>query len=307
MDAFAIGRPTEAGAVPGVAIPAFIRNMGYHFATVDAYSDGAIDAWGFLDRPLFRAKVRTGWVATAPILGSTLCIYDLGWATVAEGRWLLTPDDVLDRVEEAIRQLNPEGTDLLDMQGTDIELRGNVKYRKLGYTFKKPYVPGNLMLYGERTLIFRSTANGFLLDNWFVFKDGSSRIGNAEPLVDLRDVMLRTSSGELSTSVPDGALVQLGDLGSFRVSGGRWLVDIGERCREMLDLLAQAQGFPSSRMVCSDAFKLFLKEPTEENRARLRVAYEAVPVHLRQLLGGMDEKDSRIRTILYSDEGESGR
>jgi len=305
VNAFPIGRPTEAGAVPGVAIPVFIRNVQHHFTTVDAYSDGAINAWGFLDRPLFRAKVRTGWVATAPPAGATLSAYDLGSATVAEGTWPLTPDDILDRVEEAIRELNPEGRDLLDMQGSNIELRGNVKYAKLGYTFKRPYVPGNIMLFGERTLIFRRTAKGFLLDNWFVFNDGSSRIGTTEPLVDLQDVMLRTFSGELSTTVPDGALIELGDLGSFRVGGGRWLVDMAERRREMLDLLAQTRGSPSSRQVCGDAFKSFLQAPTEENRERLRTAYEAVPAHLRRLLGGMSEKDSRIRKAVYGDEGES--
>jgi len=303
MDAFSMGRPTQAGVILGMAIPVFIHNVKYHFTTVDAYGDGAIDAWGFLDRPLFHAKVRTGWVATQPPREANIAIYDLGWAAVTDGNWLLTPGDILERVEDAIRELNPESKDLLDMQGSNIELRGKVKYAKLGYTLKKPYVPGDPMLHGERALIFRRTAIGFLVDNWFVFRDGSSRIGTTEPLVDLQEVMVRSFSGELSTSVPDGALVQLGDLGSFRVREGHWPVDIGERRREMLDLLHQSRGFPSSRQVCKDAFKVFVQTPTEANREQLRAAYEAVPVHERQYLGGMDERDSRIRMAAYG-EGE---
>jgi len=139
------------------------------------------------------------------------------------------------------------------------------------------------------------------VDNWFVFKDGSSRIGTTEPLVDLQEVMGRTFSGELSTRVPAGALVQLGDLGSFRVREGHWSVDIGERRREMLDLLNQSRGFPASRQVCKDAFKVFVQAPTEANREHLRAAYEAVPAHKRPYLTFMDENDSRIRLAAHGD------
>src|SRR6476660_338930 len=107
MDAFWMGRPTQAGVILGMAIPVFIHNVKYHFTTVDAYGDGAIDAWGFLDRPLFHAKVRTGGVATQPPREANSAIYDLGWAAVTDGNWLLTPGDILERVEDAIRELNP--------------------------------------------------------------------------------------------------------------------------------------------------------------------------------------------------------
>src|SRR5215510_11775565 len=211
---WAIRRTRPVGLTLGTAIPVFIDNMQYHLTTVDAYADGAIDAWGFLDLPLFRKKVRSGWVATAPPAGSRLSVFNLGLATVSDCNWLLTPPDVAASVESEIAILNTDGKDLLDLHGSDVELRSKVSYAKLGLSDKKPVVPGNSAVVGEHVPIFRRDNDSFHLDQWFVFADGTSRIGTKEPLQDLDVVLQRISSGELATKVPDGSLIRLDGLGS---------------------------------------------------------------------------------------------
>jgi hypothetical protein len=44
--------------------------------------------------------------------------------------------------------------------------------------------------------------------------------------------------------------------------------------------------------------KAYNDNPGQEQRERLRLAYEAVPEHLRMYCGDMDSKDGPIRRIL---------
>jgi hypothetical protein len=46
----------------GRAIPAFIHHGDYHLTSIDAYADGAVNCWDFLDLPSFKSKVASGWV-----------------------------------------------------------------------------------------------------------------------------------------------------------------------------------------------------------------------------------------------------
>jgi hypothetical protein len=64
MSGWNVVRTKPRGKTYGRALPAFIHNDQYHLATVDAYADGAIDCWGFVDRALFERKVSTGCVVT---------------------------------------------------------------------------------------------------------------------------------------------------------------------------------------------------------------------------------------------------
>ena len=59
-----IVRTKPVGRTHGLAIPAFIHNMQYFYAPVAVYRDGLIDCWGSLDLPLFRRKLKLGWVVT---------------------------------------------------------------------------------------------------------------------------------------------------------------------------------------------------------------------------------------------------
>jgi hypothetical protein len=86
----------------GRALPVFINNSMYFLTTVDVYEDGAIDAWGFLDRDLFQKKAVTGWIATQPEDGSLLSIHNLGSANVRSGEWHLDAETIPNIVDEEL-------------------------------------------------------------------------------------------------------------------------------------------------------------------------------------------------------------
>lgn len=294
-----IRRTKPVGLTLGTAIPVFIHNEQYHLTTVDAYSDGSIDAWGLLDRPLFQSKVATGWIATAAPVGATISVFNLGSAVVGRADWSRTPPDIVTHVESEIRRLNPAGHDLLDLKGSDGG-RG-----RLRLSDKKPILLTDPLTVGEDVTIFRRSTGEFILEPWFVFADGTSRVGTDEPLRAVGEALSRLSSGELCTAVPDGALVRIPALGKFQVESGNWFVDASERAREVIDLLSQTQAKPSSIALCVNSFREFEANPTEEARERLRVAYEAVPRHLRMFCGDMDSKDGPIVQALYGHQDRS--
>src|SRR4051812_44041765 len=133
-----IRRTKPIGVRDGFAIPIFIRNLQYHLTTVDAYSDGAINVWGFVDRSLFEGKLRSGWVWPQPPDDGIISIHNLGCCICKNGEWFRDKGDIRDTVLEAIRLNNPTMIQLLDMGGSDTEMRGNVRYAKLSLADERP-------------------------------------------------------------------------------------------------------------------------------------------------------------------------
>ena len=82
---------------------------------------------------------RAGW-CRGPQVGGTLSIHNLGQARVAAAEWDRTPGDIEREVLDAIREMNPTMDGLLDMQGTDVEVRNGLRYAKgAGLGEAKPY------------------------------------------------------------------------------------------------------------------------------------------------------------------------
>src|SRR5215475_15657424 len=76
----------------GRAIPAFFfYNGDYYLGTIDAYADGAVN---YGDLRSFKSRVNSGWIVTKPPEGKVVFVGNLGFATVAEQRWILEPDDI---------------------------------------------------------------------------------------------------------------------------------------------------------------------------------------------------------------------
>jgi uncharacterized protein (TIGR02996 family) len=284
----------------GRAIPAFIHNFSYNLATVDVYADGAIRCWGFVDLPLFRDKLAQGWVVPRAEVGDTLRIYNLGTARVAAAQWDLTPADVENRVMDALRELNPTLEGLIDMQGTDEEVRNGARCAKLGLADEKPYrvsLAGDEIV-GAELPVLEVVADGYRLRRWFIYADGQSQLDYANELLPLGVVARMFGEGRLTLSVPAGSWVTLDGLGRFQAGEGGWYVKPGERIREASDLLEELNGRPGVMRRCAEALGAYQSDPSREHREALRRAYEAVPEHQRHFYR------NRIRRILSGDEGE---
>jgi len=307
MAGWRIVRTKPLCKTPGKAIPAFIHNGSHFLSEVKVYADGAVDCWGFVDLDLFRRKLAQGWVVTQAPAGATLSMHNLGQAEVMEARWERSPEDVLQQVEEAVQELNPQMADLIDMRGSDVEVRDGARYAKLGLSDEKPY---RLTIAGEEVIgaelpLFVPERDSLRLARWFIYADGQSQLGYATELMPLETICRMLESGQLTLSVPAGAWVTIDGLGRFRAGEGFWYVDPQERIREAHDEREMLCGGQGAIRRCVEAHHAYEDEPSETRRETLRQAYEAVPEHRRLYCGDMDSKDWPIRQILYGTSNEN--
>lgn len=296
--AWLIRRTRPVKETLGYSIPTFIHNWHFHLSTVDVFADGAVSTGGGLtDLVLFHEKARSGCIAAAPPAGSRMFVFNLGHAEVAEASWLQTPADIVRGVEDAIAELNPDRVALVGMADITIEYRGRSQRIRLGSN-RKPCLFGPPPVAGAEVPIFRRSGDGYVLDRWFVFADGTSRVGANGPLEPLRATNARAEDGELRTAVPNDARITIPGLGSARVTNCEWEVDIRERVKEVNGLLMEAQGSNSTRALCVRALDTYRTEPNPQKWLALKVAYDAVPDHLRQYCDRTVDPDRSIRAII---------
>ena len=236
-----IRRTKPIGMRDGFAIPIFIHNLQYHLTTVDAYSDGAINVWGFVDRSLFEGKLRSGWVWPQPPDGATISIHNLGSCVCRDGEWFRDKTDIRDTVHEAIRLNNPTMIQLLNLGGSDTEMRDGVQCSKPGLADDHPIrrsADGSAVP-GREVPVFTRAGGKHILTRAFVFADGTARIGATGPLTTVDGVLKDLDSGKLATAIPNGVRLDVEGLGSFTPQDGSWFMKAPERVRELQILVAQ--------------------------------------------------------------------
>jgi hypothetical protein len=221
-------------------------------------------------------------------------------ARVTAAHWEAGAEDLGRQVDDALRELNPTLTGLIDLHGEDTEVRRGVRHARLGLADDKPYRVSleGAEVVGAELPLFEVVADGLRLRRWFLYADRRCQLGYATELVSPEEVARRFDEGRLTTSVPAGAWVTLDGLGRFQAGEGFWPVRPGERVREAEDLLEELNGRPGAIRRCLAALKDYQSGPSAERREALRQAYEAVPEHLRRFCGDMDSRDWPIRRIL---------
>jgi hypothetical protein len=180
---------------------------------------------------------------------------------------------------------------------------------KMGGGLSRPPIKrsneGSIDFGKEKIPVFVAEGTQFRLEPLFVFADGSLRIGAHEPFVNLEYVKDAFLTGRLTTQVPDASRITIEGLGSFTTARGMWNVKPEERIREIESTSNQLKGEQDPIVICRAAFAAFHKDPIPGNRAALKIAYEAVPEHLRCYCGDMDSKDFLIRRALQNDDNEA--
>lgn len=290
---------------PGWCLPAFIHNGDYHYAQLKVFSDGMIDCWDALDLPLFRDKLETGWIAMTVPPGERLSMYKLGSGTVVAFEPLWQLEDVEERVLAAIRHWNPEMNGLLDLEGQDWELRDGVRWAKLPSFEAVPFrsaaavtAATSELVLGGHTSIFIGTPDAPRLVEWFVYADGTSRLGASGALMQLEDAEREVQDGRAFCEVSDGTWFEMDGLGRAKLTDSFWSTEPDEVVREQRDLLAQLRGQPSAVQQCVKAWEAYEREPSPSKLEVLRERYLAVPKHLRMYCGDMDSKDYPILAAL---------
>lgn len=287
----------------------FIHNANHYFVNLPVYADGLIDAWELLDVPLFTQKVRSGWVTPRVPDTETISVHGLGTWRIADGRWDLTPDALLDLVNATIGRLNPDRRNLHDCAGQTTKKVGKMNVSILGTS--RPVAvradgdsPLSSLLPGKSLSLWCRQDDRVWLSDMRVFKDGSVELGRLpRPLTLNRgELQAMAAAGEVLTDPPVGQRVCIHGLGSFVIDEAQFTTDLDQLLLEISDVVDTLNDRPDAIARCRQRFSDFQRSPTPENKEELRRAYEAIPEHNRMYVGDMDTKDIPIRMVLYGEE-----
>jgi hypothetical protein len=158
---------------------------------------------------------------------------------------------------------------------------------------------GDEIIIGKSLPAFIHNGGTYFLTQIEVYPDGTIECWGH---VTLEEFEQKVGSGWVVTSLPEYAEVHIHHLATFRAKDVISFVQEGDLLKEVRDIIAQFQGYPSLSKRCLDAFFRYLDEPTQKNREQLQEAYTAIPLDLRMyILGDQDVKDKPIRTILEQD------
>jgi hypothetical protein len=302
LESWPIVRSKRGGKTRGRSISLFVNNLQCHLTTVDVYEDGSINCWGFVDRALFRAKLDARWVVPGPAKDQPLSVFHFDAVHVNDGKWFQTRSTIMEEVDATIRSLNPGMEGLIDMLGSDIELRGKVRTAKMGLSDKKAYRiadGADEEILGDNVSVLRLTDRGLELTRLFVFADGLLRIGPDGDLFPLEMLPSRYAEGEISNQAPTRSQVYLPGLGEFRPNSVFGRISVPDRIGEIHDMLDKLNGGSGVVWQCAQRYEQYIRAPTSEAKDALRSAYEAVPDHLRCYCGDMDTRDTAIRKVLF--------
>ncbi len=146
---------------------------------------------------------------------------------------------------------------------------------------------------------FIHNGNYFLADIR-IYKDGKI---DCWELVNLEEFKNKLKTGWVVTSLPEGVQVGIFSLANFNAKEVKAFVQEDEFLKEVIDEIASLNNQPTSSEICRQASKEFREMKTEEARAKLKTAYEAIPAHNRGfVLHDMDVKDIPIRMIIYGED-----
>ncbi|MET9634178.1 hypothetical protein ABZX92_42670 [Lentzea sp. NPDC006480] len=142
---------------------------------------------------------------------------------------------------------------------------------------------------------FIRNGDRYFLTDLLIYADG---MVDCWGLVTLDEFARMVTSGKVATEIPEGAEGSALHLGAWKFAEPRSWITAGALLAEVRDDVDQLAGRPDSTARCLAAVDVFLAEQTEENRAKLRDAYAAIPEHMRgYALGDMDRGDWPLRVL----------
>jgi hypothetical protein len=122
-------------------------------------------------------------------------------------------------------------------------------------------------------------------------------------LVDFEKFKEKVRSGWVVTQLPNNARVSISGVASFVARDVNAFIKPEEFIKEVAEEIEELNGRVTAGDRCRAAYQTFQKEQTEIAREKLKLAYEAIPEHLRRyVLRDMDEKDIPIRMIIYGED-----
>ena len=299
--------------ISGVSIPAFIHNGMYYKTNLDVFQDGIIDAWGMVDIDFFKQKIQNGWIRATVPNGADLSIFHLSQFTIKNGKWQFDRMSFQQYVLDIIKELNPEQENLYNFYGTDVRLKNNVRYAKnVGTTLpvfeKKRDEYQNDILKGDNKSIFkRIDEHTYYLCRFDIFSDGTIRINDLPNVENLSFAEFKDRAGrDFISEIEEDNKVIIYGLGEMEVERTFWQIGINDIMGDVSDKISLLNKEPDSSAVCIAMYENYIKQPSPQLKEKLKIAYEAIPSHLRMyMFGDMDLRDTPITNIIYNNESNS--
>jgi len=293
--------------IDGVSIPAFIENGSYFKTSLDIFHDGIINAWGTIDIDFFKEKIKNGWIQSSVPNGENVSIFHLSQFTIKNGKWTFNAEEFQQYVLDIIHQLNPQRENLYNFYGTDVRLVNKVCYAKnvgamTPIIEKKQDEYRSKILEGTKISIFkRIDKNTFYLCQVDIFPDGTLRINDLPTTELLSFEKFKDQSGkDFISEIKKDSKVIIHGLGEFEIENTFWQNEINDVVGGVADEISKLNNQPDSSDICHSIYKEYLAQPSPQLKEKLKVAYEAIPTHLRMyILGDMDSKDYPIQEIIY--------
>lgn len=290
--------------VEGTSIPGVICNGGqYFYIDVDIYEDGMTNCWELVDLKGLRNKIDCNWLTAVVPTGRNLSIHGLGAFQVKEADWRFDQDSYYEHIVQTIRVLNPEFVNIYEVSKREQELQ---EARRVAHSPQSTdfYVKSELFyqtVEGRGFHIFMKYEGANYLVHMSVYQDGQVMINNLPEEVQchLDETSAWFQNGTLFTTFDGDIPIRILGLGEVTLSEPLYAADIEEKCKELIDIHKKLNGEKSAHEECRDAYYLYLENPTEFYREKLREKYERVPEHERMYLGDMDSKDWDYQRILY--------
>ncbi|HUY45503.1 MAG TPA: NADAR family protein [Streptosporangiaceae bacterium] len=150
--------------------------------------------------------------------------------------------------------------------------------------------------------VFIRNGKDYFLTDLEIYADGSIFCWE---WVDLAGLKAKLASGWVATSFEAGARASAHHLASWQFADPQSWMKPEWLLGEVADEIDKLNERPGSTGRCLLALDHYLQSRSEEDRAALRAAYEAIPEHLRRYaLGDMDSKDWPLRVLAA---GKGGR
>jgi hypothetical protein len=143
---------------------------------------------------------------------------------------------------------------------------------------------------------------GYHLVDLKIYQDGMI---DCWELISFKEFKKKIESGWVRTSMENGSELSIFPLGNLKCESFNQLIKETELIKEVEDVINELNGKLTTLKICQKLFKEYIKNPTEENKTKLKEAYENIPKHNRiYVLGDMDVDDIPIRIIIYGEESE---
>lgn len=300
-----MGKVYTRKLIEGVDIFGIIHNSSYFLSRLAVYENGTVSCWHQSDLQAFREDLQRGWVVPQIPLGQTLSVFELGDFRVLEAKWRYDAKGFYRHVEDIVRQLNPE---MSNIYRTTQREKDKWDKHRVSWSASPTYCKltgkiGYQLTDGEMAYIFCRTPQGWELTTLTAYGDGTVQIeALGEDYFAAETIEAWFADGTLSTGPQQAQWVNIQGLGQLRLAAAHDLLSVKEKQNEIKQMLKRAAGEEDAHDRCLSAYYAYLTEPSPWAKERLRQAYEAVPEHERIYLGDMDSRDGDFIRILYTDE-----